>query len=114
MYPSFYGNSRLFCANRVQNLLEVVHDLFEEQTSLEKVILKIMQRAQRLLKCDQAAVLLLDENSGQVSLTPSFRPCLFDFTLFYQFPCAHKWKQSIFCSYARQAIGYISCNFMSK
>jgi len=43
-----------------------VHDLFEEQTSLEKVILKIMQRAQRLLKCERAAVLLLDENSGQV------------------------------------------------
>lgn len=40
-----------------------MHDLFEEQTSLEKVILKIMQRAQRLLKCEKAAVLLVDENS---------------------------------------------------
>lgn len=49
--------------NIFQNLLEVVHDLFEEQTSLEKVILKIMQRAQRLLKCEKAAVLLVDENS---------------------------------------------------
>ncbi|CAL8109890.1 unnamed protein product [Orchesella dallaii] len=47
---------------RNRSLLEVVHDLFEEQTSLEKVILKIMQRAQRLLKCERAAVLLLDEN----------------------------------------------------
>jgi dual 3',5'-cyclic-AMP and -GMP phosphodiesterase 11 len=58
-----------------QNLLEVVHDLFEEQTSLEKVILKIMQRAQRLLKCEKAAVLLLDENSGsgQVRSTPDLR-----------------------------------------
>lgn len=44
-----------------QNLLEVVHDLFEEQTSLEKVILKTMQRAQKLLKCERAAVLLVDE-----------------------------------------------------
>ncbi|XP_014253887.1 dual 3',5'-cyclic-AMP and -GMP phosphodiesterase 11A-like [Cimex lectularius] len=48
---------------RNRNLLEVVHDLFEEQTSLEKVILKIMQRAQRLLKCERAAVLLVDESS---------------------------------------------------
>ena len=48
----------------LQSLLEVVHDLFEEQTSIEKVILKIMQRAQRLLKCDRAAVLLLDENAS--------------------------------------------------
>ncbi|KAK9509261.1 hypothetical protein O3M35_006613 [Rhynocoris fuscipes] len=50
---------------RNRNLLEVVHDLFEEQTSLEKVILKIMQRAQRLLKCERAAVLLADENSQE-------------------------------------------------
>ncbi|XP_076342606.1 dual 3',5'-cyclic-AMP and -GMP phosphodiesterase 11A-like isoform X2 [Tachypleus tridentatus] len=48
---------------RNRSLLEVVHDLFEEQTSLEKVILKIMQRAQRLLKCERAAVLLLVEGS---------------------------------------------------
>lgn len=44
----------------------MVHDLFEEQTSLEKVILKIMQRAQRLLKCERAAVLLADETSQEV------------------------------------------------
>ncbi|KAF6200256.1 hypothetical protein GE061_006559 [Apolygus lucorum] len=50
---------------RNRNLLEVVHDLFEEQTSLEKVVLKIMQRAQRLLKCERAAVLLVDENSQE-------------------------------------------------
>lgn len=47
----------------LQKLLEVVHDLFEEQTSLEKVILKIMQRAQKLLKCERAAVLIVDETS---------------------------------------------------
>ncbi|CAB0003640.1 unnamed protein product [Nesidiocoris tenuis] len=52
-----------FTSKDEKNLLEVVHDLFEEQTSLEKVVLKIMQRAQRLLKCERAAVLLVDENS---------------------------------------------------
>ena len=60
------------CATRLQNLLEVVHDLFEEQTSLEKVTLKIMQRAQRLLKCERAAVLLLDENVDGVKFSKLF------------------------------------------
>jgi acetylglutamate synthase len=60
------------CATRLQNLLEVVHDLFEEQTSLEKVTLKIMQRAQRLLKCERAAVLLLDENGDGVKFSKLF------------------------------------------
>jgi hypothetical protein len=50
----------------------VVHDLFEEQTSLEKVTLKIMQRAQRLLKCERAAVLLLDETSDTVTFSKLF------------------------------------------
>ncbi|XP_065216930.1 dual 3',5'-cyclic-AMP and -GMP phosphodiesterase 11A-like isoform X2 [Planococcus citri] len=57
---------------RNRNLLEVVHDLFEEQTSLEKVILKIMQRAQRLLKCEKAAVLLVDENSDATNFSKLF------------------------------------------
>ncbi|PNF25054.1 hypothetical protein B7P43_G06979, partial [Cryptotermes secundus] len=57
---------------RNRNLLEVVHDLFEEQTSLEKVTLKIMQRAQRLLKCERAAVLLLDENADTVKFSKLF------------------------------------------
>ncbi len=56
----------MFCF--IQNLLEVVHDVFEEQTSLESVILKIMQRAQRLLKCERAAVLLLDDNTTSQTL----------------------------------------------
>jgi hypothetical protein len=60
------------CAVCWQNLLEVVHDLFEEQTSLEKVTLKIMQRAQRLLKCERAAVLLLDENADAVKFSKLF------------------------------------------
>lgn len=41
----------------------MVHDLFEEQTSLENVILKTLQRAQRLLKCERAAVMLLEDGS---------------------------------------------------
>lgn len=55
-----------------QNLLEVVHDLFEEQTSLEKVILKTMQRGQRLLKCQRAAVLLLDDTTDTVKFAKLF------------------------------------------
>ncbi|KAJ9586234.1 hypothetical protein L9F63_020143, partial [Diploptera punctata] len=58
--------------DRNRNLLEVVHDLFEEQTSLEKVTLKIMQRAQRLLKCERAAVLLLDETVDSVKFSKLF------------------------------------------
>ncbi|XP_076309815.1 dual 3',5'-cyclic-AMP and -GMP phosphodiesterase 11A-like [Tachypleus tridentatus] len=59
---------------RNKSLLEVVHDLFEEQTSLDKVILKIMQRAQRLLKCERAALLLLQEggNSESVKFSRTF------------------------------------------
>lgn len=55
-----------------QNLLEIVHDLFEEQTSLEKVILKIMQRTQVLLQCQRAAVLLLDDNAESVKFSKLF------------------------------------------
>ncbi|KAK3867481.1 hypothetical protein Pcinc_027051, partial [Petrolisthes cinctipes] len=47
------------------SLLEVVHDLFEEQTSLENVILKTLQRAQRLLKCERAAVMLLEDGTEE-------------------------------------------------
>jgi dual 3',5'-cyclic-AMP and -GMP phosphodiesterase 11 len=65
-------NDTSICASRRQNLLEVVHDLFEEQTSLEKVTLKIMQRAQRLLKCERAAVLLLDESADGVKFSKLF------------------------------------------
>lgn len=61
--------------NNTQSLLEVVHDLFEEQTSLEKVILKIMQRAQRLLKCERAAVLLLDDSVITTQAGTQVRSC---------------------------------------
>ncbi|KAK2108758.1 hypothetical protein P7K49_013923, partial [Saguinus oedipus] len=42
-------------------LLEVVNDLFEEQTDLEKIVKKIMHRAQTLLKCERCSVLLLED-----------------------------------------------------
>ncbi|XP_015367889.1 PREDICTED: dual 3',5'-cyclic-AMP and -GMP phosphodiesterase 11A-like [Diuraphis noxia] len=58
--------------DRNRNLLEVVHDLFEEQTSIDKVIMKIMQRAQRLLKCERAAVLLVDESCDSTRFSKLF------------------------------------------
>ncbi|KAI8777980.1 dual 3,5-cyclic-AMP and -GMP phosphodiesterase 11A, partial [Biomphalaria glabrata] len=45
-------------------LLEVVHDLFTEQTSVDHVVLKIMQRAQSLLKCERCSLLLKDKESN--------------------------------------------------
>ncbi|XP_062584403.1 dual 3',5'-cyclic-AMP and -GMP phosphodiesterase 11A-like isoform X3 [Saccostrea cucullata] len=71
-YLTFCGiainNAQIFEAyskeyERNKALLEVVHDLFEEQTSVENVILKIMQRAQTLLKCERCSVLLRDGSS---------------------------------------------------
>ncbi|XP_071943556.1 dual 3',5'-cyclic-AMP and -GMP phosphodiesterase 11A-like [Antedon mediterranea] len=47
--------------DRNRKLLEVTHDLFEEQTSLDNVVQKIMQRAQSLLKCERCSVLLVNE-----------------------------------------------------
>lgn len=54
-----------------QALLEVVNDLFEEQTDLEKVVKKIMHRAQTLLKCERCSVLLLEDIESPVSCLPS-------------------------------------------
>lgn len=56
----------------LQHLLEVVHDLFEEQTSIDNVVMKIMQRAQRLLKCERAAVLLVDESCDSTRFSKLF------------------------------------------
>ena len=42
-----------------QALLELVHDIFEEQTSLNRVVHKIMRRALTMLKCEKCSVLLL-------------------------------------------------------
>ncbi|CAG09990.1 unnamed protein product, partial [Tetraodon nigroviridis] len=54
-------------------LLEVVNDLFEEQTDLEKIVRKIMHRAQTLLKCERCSVQLLEDiESPVVKFTKSF------------------------------------------
>lgn len=50
-----------------QALLEVVNDLFEEQTDLEKIVRKIMQRALTLLQCERCSVLLLEDIDSPVS-----------------------------------------------
>lgn len=52
----------------IQALLEVVNDLFEEQTDLEKIVKKIMHRAQTLLKCERCSVLLLEDIESPVSI----------------------------------------------
>ncbi|OCT61168.1 dual 3',5'-cyclic-AMP and -GMP phosphodiesterase 11A [Xenopus laevis] len=82
MYLPFCGiaisNAQLFAASRKEYdrsraLLEVVNDLFEEQTDLEKIVKKIMHRAQTLLKCESCSVLLLEDiESPVVKFTKSF------------------------------------------
>ncbi|TKS81966.1 Dual 3',5'-cyclic-AMP and -GMP phosphodiesterase 11A [Collichthys lucidus] len=70
MYLPFCGisisNAKLFSESRKEYersraLLEVVNDLFEEQTDLEKIVRKIMQRALTLLQCERCSVLLLED-----------------------------------------------------
>ncbi|KAA8588114.1 hypothetical protein FQN60_001308 [Etheostoma spectabile] len=82
MYLPFCGiaisNALLFAASRKEYdrsraLLEVVNDLFEEQTDLEKIVRKIMHRAQTLLKCERCSVQLLEDiESPVVKFTKSF------------------------------------------
>ncbi|GAA6084293.1 dual 3',5'-cyclic-AMP and -GMP phosphodiesterase 11A [Tachysurus ichikawai] len=75
MYLPFCGiaisNAQLFAASRKEYdrsraLLEVVNDLFEEQTDLEKIVRKIMHRAQTLLKCEHCSVQLLEDIESPV------------------------------------------------
>ncbi|KAK3551315.1 hypothetical protein QTP70_013919 [Hemibagrus guttatus] len=57
----------------LQALLEVVNDLFEEQTDLEKIVRKIMQRALTLLQCERCSVLLLEDiHSPVVKFSKTF------------------------------------------
>ncbi|XP_033114783.1 dual 3',5'-cyclic-AMP and -GMP phosphodiesterase 11A-like [Anneissia japonica] len=59
--------------DRNRKLLEVTHHLFEEQTSLDNVVQKIMQRAQSLLKCERCSVLLVKEQgSDKVTFSKVF------------------------------------------
>ncbi|XP_014666168.1 PREDICTED: dual 3',5'-cyclic-AMP and -GMP phosphodiesterase 11A-like [Priapulus caudatus] len=80
-YLSFFGialaNARLFEASRQEQLnnkalLEVVHDLFEEQDALDGIVLKIMQKTLRLLKCERCCVFLLDDNGLEVTFNKLF------------------------------------------
>ncbi|XP_024123932.1 dual 3',5'-cyclic-AMP and -GMP phosphodiesterase 11A isoform X1 [Oryzias melastigma] len=75
MYLPFCGisisNAKLFSESRKEyersrSLLEVVNDLFEEQTDLEKIVRKIMQRALTLLQCERCSVLLLEDIDSPV------------------------------------------------
>jgi len=51
---------------RNKALLEVVHDLFEQQTNLDEIIFRIMQKAQTLLKCQRCSVLIImDKNANE-------------------------------------------------
>ncbi|XP_059801085.1 dual 3',5'-cyclic-AMP and -GMP phosphodiesterase 11A-like isoform X1 [Hypanus sabinus] len=77
MYLPFCGisisNAKLFAASRKEYdrsraLLKVVNDLFEEQTELEKVVRKIMQRALTLLQCERCSVLLLEDIESPICL----------------------------------------------
>ncbi|XP_055067755.2 dual 3',5'-cyclic-AMP and -GMP phosphodiesterase 11A isoform X2 [Misgurnus anguillicaudatus] len=82
MYLPFCGisisNAKLFSESRKEYdrsraLLEVVNDLFEEQTDLEKIVRKIMQRALTLLQCERCSVLLLEDiNSPVVKFSQTF------------------------------------------
>ncbi|XP_073781582.1 dual 3',5'-cyclic-AMP and -GMP phosphodiesterase 11A isoform X2 [Danio rerio] len=82
MYLPFCGisisNAKLFSESRKEYersraLLEVVNDLFEEQTDLEKIVRKIMQRALTLLQCERCSVLLLEDiHSPVVKFSQTF------------------------------------------
>lgn len=81
-YLTFCGigisNAELFDTSmkeydRNKKLLEVAHDLFEEQTCLESVVQKTMQRAQSLLHCERCSVMLVkDPNAEEVTINKVF------------------------------------------
>ena len=51
--------------DRNRALLEVVHDLFQQQTNLDTILFRIMQKAQALLKCRRCSVLLILDKDDQ-------------------------------------------------
>ena len=57
---------------RCRCLLEVVHDLFQEQTSLEKMFFKIIEKAQMLLKCENCLILIQRNLSDSESEKKSY------------------------------------------
>lgn len=80
-----------FSVSGVQALLEVVNDLFEEQTDLEKIVRKIMHRAQTLLKCERCSVQLLEDIESPVLFFVSLLCMCLSVQL-----CSSGKKQSIF------------------
>ena len=44
-------------------LLELAKKLFEDQTSLDRMVSKIMMQSTELVKCERCTVLLLDANN---------------------------------------------------
>ena len=52
---------------RNRALLEVLHDMFEEQTDLDRIIFRIMIKAQELLKCQRCSILINLEPNESVS-----------------------------------------------
>ncbi len=49
-----------------QLLLTLAHNIFEESTSVQRLVHKIMQDAQEVLQCDRCRVFLVDEEDGEV------------------------------------------------
>jgi hypothetical protein len=39
----------------------MIHDIFEEQTSISKVVNRVMKRSLKLMKCEHCSVMLLNE-----------------------------------------------------
>ena len=44
-------------------LLDLAKKLFEDQTSLDRMVMKIMMQATELVKCERCTVLLLNTNN---------------------------------------------------
>lgn len=54
--------------NFCQVLLQLAKRIFEEQTSLDKVVHNIMSESQELLNCERCSVSLVDTSVENVSL----------------------------------------------
>ncbi|CAF0874237.1 unnamed protein product [Brachionus calyciflorus] len=60
LYASEYERNR--------SLLEVLHEIFEQQTNIDIILFRIMQKAQELLKCKRCSILVLVDNEDQENL----------------------------------------------
>ena len=59
-------NTVLFTVQFLQLLLTLAHNIFEESTSLDGLVQKIMLDAQDVLQCDRCCVFLVDEDTDGV------------------------------------------------